>query len=376
MKKENKFVITLISILLGIITGGILLAIFGYNPIEAYKIIITGVISNPKYISYTIVRSTPIIITGISVAFAYQTGLFNIGAEGQYIMGTIFTALAGKYITFLPPVIHAIVAILIGALAGAIWGGIVGLLKAKRGLNEVIVSIMMNWIAFYLNNYILSIGFKKANAESSYPVLDSARINILGKWKVSESGRAFLANNQFLKDLLNPPVNFGIFIAIFLAVAVWYILKNTTLGYELKAVGFNREAAEYGGINIEKNIIRSMAIAGAISAIAGATQVLGVTGHISVLAQPDNFGFDGMAVALVAGNNPIGAIASGLLFGALKYGGGKLNSSSLKAPSEVVNIIIGIIVFFVAMPRIYDVFKDKFAKKESKTLERGGENAK
>jgi len=363
MKEKNKLVVTLISILMGLIFGAIILLIGGFNPIEAYTVMIKGVFSKPKYISWTIIRSTPIILTGISVAFAFKTGLFNIGAEGQFIMGTIFATMAGYFLK-LPPVLHIIVAILIGVLAGAIWGGIVGVLKAKFGVHEVISSIMLNWIALYLNNYFLTLSsFRRPNSDSSFKILDTAKINILGEWKLSESGREFLANKEILKDILNPPINYGFILAILTAIGVWYILKNTTLGYQLKAVGYNRDAAEYGGINIDKNIVLSLAIAGAISGLAGATQVLGVEHQVGILAATQGYGFDGIGVSLIAANNPIATIPAGLLFGALQYGGGKLNSA-IKAPSEIIDITIGIIIFFVAMPKLINIITSVFKGKK------------
>lgn len=360
--KRNRFIITLISIAMGLIFGAIILLIGGFNPIEAYGVMIKGVFGNPKYISWTIIRSTPIIITGISVAFAFKTGLFNIGAEGQFIIGTIFATMAGYFLK-LPPILHVIVAISAGALAAGIWGGIVGILKAKFGVNEVISSIMLNWIALYLNNYFLTFpSFRRPNSDASFKILDTAKINILGKWKVSESGKAVLANNPFLKDLLNPPLNYGILIAILVAILVWYILKHTTLGYQLKSVGYNKDAAEYAGININKNIVLSLAIAGALSGLAGATQALGVEHQVGILAASQGYGFDGIAVSLIAANNPLATIPAGLLFGALKYGGGKLNSA-IKAPSEIIDITIGVIVFFVAMPKLIDIITSVFKGK-------------
>jgi len=369
-KKSNRFLTTILSIILGLLFGAVALAIAGYNPIEAYKIVLDGIFGNPKYISYTIVRSTPIIITGISVAFAFKTGLFNIGAEGQYIIGALAATIIGAYIK-LPFIIHGLVAILGGALAAGIWGGIVGVLKAKRGVNEVISSIMLNWIALYLNNALLnakSLSFRRPNSDSSQKILDTAKTNILLKWKTSEAGRVFLREHKIIREILNPPVNVGIIIAIILAIVVWYILKHRTLGYQLKAVGYNKDAAEYAGIDIKKNIMKSMAIAGAIAGIAGATQVLGVSYHVSLLGTTEGYGFDGMAVSLIAGNNPLATIPAGLLFGGLKYGGAKLNSSDLGAPSEIINIVIGVIVLFVAMPKLFSYIKDKFSKK------RGEEN--
>lgn len=355
MKKSNRFLVTLFSVLMGLIVGAIILLIAGYNPIQAYGVMVKGIFGRPKYIAYTIVRSTPIILTGIAVTFAFKTGLFNIGAEGQFMVGALFTTMAG-YFLHLPPVIHAIVALLIGMIAGALWGGLVGVLKAKSGVNEVISSIMLNWIALYLTNYVLTFGaIRRPNSDASRKILDSASIRILGKWKTSEAGKAFLSRNSFLKDLLNPPLNYGIFIAILVAIAAWYILKNTTLGYQLKAVGSNKDAAEYGGININKNIIVSMGISGAIAGLAGATQVLGVSHQVGILAATEGYGFDGIAVSLIANNNPLAAIPAGLLFGGLQYGGAKLNA--IGAPSEIINIVIGVIVFFVAIPKLFDMGK-------------------
>ena len=365
MKKQNRFLTTFLSILLGLVFGAIALLIAGYNPIEAYKIVLEGIFGSPKYISYAIVRSTPIIITGISVAFAFRTGLFNIGAEGQYIIGALAATAVGAYVKFLPFGIHGLVALLVGALAAGLWGGLVGFLKSRRGVNEVISSIMLNWIALYLNNSLLNaknLGFRRPNSDSSQKILDTAKTNILLKWKTSDAGRAVLKNNKLLKDILNPPVNIGIFVAIILAILVWYILKHRTLGYQLKAVGYNKDAAEYAGIDIKKNIVRSMFISGAIAGIAGATQVLGVSHHVSLLGAPEGYGFDGMAVALIAGNNPLATIPAGLLFGGLKYGGAKLNSSVLEAPSEIINIVIGVIVLFVAMPKLFIYIRERLGR--------------
>ncbi len=372
MKENNKkIIITLLSILVGFIFGGIILKIAGYPPIEAYKIIIEGIFGSPRYISHTIIRSTPIIITGISVAFAFNTGLFNIGAEGQFIMGSLGAALAG-YLLNLPPVLHAIVAIITGAIFAGLWAGIVGVLKAKKGVNEVISSIMLNWVALYFNNYIISKPFfRRPNSDSSFKIMDSAKTLVLGNWKKSEAGKVFLAENKFLGEFLKPSVNYGFVIAIIIAIVIWYILKYTTLGYQLKAVGSNKEAAEYAGIDIEKNIIRSLVIAGAIAGIAGATHVLGVSHQVSLLTAPEEYGFDGMAVSLIGGNNPLGAIPAGLLFGALKYGGGKLNSL-MNAPSEVISIMIGVIILFIAMPKLFEMLGESLFK--AKDRDRGEKN--
>lgn len=364
--KQNRFLMVTISIFFGLLIGAIVLAVAGLNPIQAYKIMIEGIFGSPKYISWTIVRSTPLILTGISVAFAFRTGLFNIGAEGQYIIGSLVATLVGYFIK-LPPIIHPIVAILAGCLAGAIWGGIAGYLKAKRGINEVITTIMLNWIALHFSNTIVfTKALKRSNKEATHRILESAQINVLRKWKASEAGKAFLAENKFLREFLNPPVNYGFIIAVFAAVLIWYILKYTTLGYQLRAVGSNKDAAEYGGIDINRNIVRSMMIAGALSGLAGSLQVLGVSRETAILADMEGYGFDGIAVALIAGNNPLQCIPAGLLFSGLKYAGSKLQPL-MGAPFEIINIIIGIIIFFIAMPKLVEIIRSFMERK------RGGE---
>lgn len=366
--KRNRFLYTVLAIVLGIIIGSIILIVSGTNPIEAYKVIFFGAFGKPKYISWTIVKAVPLILTGLSVAFAFNTGLFNIGAEGQYIVGSIGALVVGLLLD-LPPVLHGLVALLAGALCGYIWGALVGILKAKFEVNEVISSIMMNWIAFYLSNYLLSFPLiRNIESDNSYPIKKSASIKILGSWKASEAGKAVLANNKFLRDILNPPVNFGIIIAIIAAIVIWYILKKTTLGYELRAVGFNQKAAEYGGISINKSIVTSMGIAGILAGLAGAITVLGVSGNIGIMAGQEGYGFDGMAVALIAGNNPLGTIPAALLYAGLTYGGGKL--TTIGTYSEVVNIIVGIMILFIAMPKLLDMirfFFTKWTKKDSNT---------
>ncbi|MBS6719736.1 MAG: ABC transporter permease [Peptoniphilus harei] len=373
--KRNRFLYTVLAIILGILIGSIILLVSGTNPIEAYKVIFFGAFGKPKYISWTIVKAVPLILTGLSVAFAFNTGLFNIGAEGQYIVGSIGALVVGLLVD-LPPVLHGLVALLAGALCGYIWGAIVGILKAKFEVNEVISSIMMNWIGFYLSNYLLSFPIlRNIESDNSYSIKNTASIKILGAWKTSEAGRAALANNKFLRDILNPPVNFGIIIAIVAALVIWYILKKTTLGYELRAVGFNDKAAEYGGISINKSIVTSMGIAGILAGLAGAITVLGVSGNIGIMAGQEGYGFDGMAVALIAGNNPLGTIPAALLYAGLTYGGGKL--TTIGTYSEVVKIIVGIMILFIAMPKLLDMirfFSNKWSKKDPDKVNKGGAN--
>ncbi|MDY2736492.1 ABC transporter permease [Intestinibacter sp.] len=345
---NDTFIFSIASVVLGLLVGAIALILSGHNPITVYSALIEGIIGKPKYIAWTIIRGTPLILTGLSIAFAYKTGLFNIGAEGQFIIGALVAVLVGAGVD-LPAFIHIPLTLISAALAGALWGGISGWLKARFGINEVISNIMLNWIAFYFSNFILMTTWLKVpNSETSVPIKDSAKISI-----------------DWMKGLVGPAtsVNWGIIISIVLVLIIAFILKKTTLGFELRAVGFNKFGAEYAGINIRSSMVKSMAIAGLLAAIAGAIQVMGVTNVITVLPAQEGYGFDGIAVALIANNNPIGVIFSGLLFGAFKYGGTKMQS--VGAPSEVVNIIIGSIVYFIALTSVIRILYLKIRQKRT-----------
>lgn len=343
--------LTLISIALGFLLGAIVLIVAGFNPLEAYWVILKGIFSRSKYISYVIIYATPLIITGLSVAFAMRTGLFNIGAEGQYIMGAIMAAAAG-YFFKLPLVLHVTVAVGLAVAVAAIWGGLAGYIKARFGVHEVISTIMLNWIALYLSNFVITLkAFGSQGTGKSYVIQSTARINLLSDWKISEAGIEFIRSHRILGDILKTPINIGIVFAILLAVLVWYILNKTTLGYELRAVGFNPHAAEAGGINVKKSMVTSMLFSGGLAGAAGAFQVLGVSHRIAKLAAMEGYGFDGIAVSLIGNNTGAGSVFAGLLFGALKYGGSKIQDA-MQAPTEVINIMIGTIILFVAMPKL------------------------
>lgn len=352
---SSKILFTIISILLGLLVGALVLVIAGFDPIEGFKNLFLGVFKSPRNMGWAIVTSTPIILTGLGVAFAFKTGLFNMGAEGQFIIGTIVAFLVG-YNLDLPPVILPIVAIILAMVIGAIYGAIAGFIKAKFGIHEVISTIMLNWIAFYFQNFVVY-RFRQPNSMSSFNVADKAKITLF-----TDAAKRF---DGFFSKFFRAPIHWGTIIAIVAVIIVWYILNKTTLGYELKAVGLNREASEYGGINAGNKIIQSMAISGAISSLAGVTQVLGFTYNLSILSSMQNFGFDGLAVSLLASNNPIGVIFSGLFFGSLKYAGGNLQRT-MGVPSEIISIIIGTIILFTAVPLVFRIIKAKIRNKKTK----------
>ena len=232
----------IISVFVGFIVGAIVLGAAGYNPIEAYGSMFGGMFRKPKYVSQIIINAIPIILTGLSVSFAFKTGLFNIGAEGQYIMGTVTAAMLGYYLS-LPGIIHPAVILVAAFLVGGLFGALAGWLKARFGVHEVISTIMLNWIALYFNNFILSLpGVKKTGTQASNEVLETARLTFMGAWKKSDAGKDFIRNNPIWGDFMRTDVHWGILISIVVVIVAWYFLNRTTKGFELRAVGFNQYA--------------------------------------------------------------------------------------------------------------------------------------
>ena len=344
---ESNVLYTALAIIIGFVIGAIFLAVAGISPAAAYGKLLDGVFGKPKFMVWTLVYASPLIFTGLSVAFSLRTGVFNIGAEGQFVVGAMAACACGILLK-LPPVIHAIVCVLAAAAAGFLWSYLVGILKVKRGIHEVLSFIMFNWIAFYLSNFLVNTQtlHKEGSGEATKNVLDSARL---------------LFPEGMLKALDCNGANWGFILAIIAAVAMWIIIEKTTLGYRLKAVGFNRDAATFGGINADRSILTALGISGALAGIGGAVQVLGMSGRISQFAGQEGYGFEGITVALIAGSNPLGCIFSGIFYGAMKYGGSKL--TMVGAPEEVIDIIMGCVIIFIA---ISGVFKELFTRKSKR----------
>lgn len=344
---ESNVLYTIIAIIAGLLIGAVFLMIAGISPAVAYGKLFSSIFSKPKYLVWTLVYASPLIFTGLSVAFSFRTGVFNIGAEGQFVIGGLVACVLGIVLK-LPAGLHAIVCLVAAAAAGCIWSLIVGILKVKRGIHEVLSFIMFNWIAFYLSNYVVNLpGIHRDSSEATQDVAASARL------LMPEGLRSTL-------DCSN--AHWGIVLAVIAAVIIWVIIEKTTLGYKLKAVGFNSNGAEYGGIDDNKSILTALGISGLLSGLGGAVQVLGMAGRLSQFAGQEGFGFEGITVALIGSSNPIGCIFSGLFYGAMKYGGSKL--SIVKAPSEVVDIIMGCIVLLIAIAHVFKVFVLKAAKKK------------
>ena len=341
---SSKFVHTLLSIIIGFAVGALFLVIMGLSVGQAYGKLFQSIFSSIKSISYCIVYATPYIATGLSVAFSFKTGVFNIGAEGQFVVGSMSACVVGILLADLPPFVLIPLCFLAAALAGALWGTIVGILKTRWGINEVLSMIMFNWIAFFLSNYIA--GFHAIHSEG----------NAEATRNISENARIIFSKDFISRLNLCPTANWGILLAIILTVAVYFVIEKTTLGYELKAVGFNKSAAEYGGINVNRSILTSLAISGALAGIGGALLLLGMGGRISVFSSQEGYGFAGIVVALIGVTNPFGVFVAGLFYGAMTYGGSKLNL--VGAPTQVVSIIMGTIVFFIAISSIFSYLKN------------------
>ncbi len=350
---ENRFIHILLSIILGFLVGAIFLVVMGLSVGSAYGRLINSVTSL-KGFSYVVVYAVPYIVAGLSVAFSFKTGVFNIGAEGQFVMGSMAAACVGILFGSLPKPVLIPLCFLAAMAAGALWGIIVGILKTKWGINEVLSMIMFNWIAFYLSNFIAGIPAIKneGTAEATKNISDNASL---------------LFSKDFIKSMgLAPTANWGFIVAIIATVLIWFIIEKTTLGYELKAVGSNKFAAEYGGINVNRSILTALAISGALAGLAGALQLMGMGKRISIFSSQEGFGFAGIVVALIGCSNPFGVLVAGLFYGALMYGGSKLNLEGV--PTQLISVIVGTVVFFIAISVIFENLK-RFSARANRNAE-------
>lgn len=343
-KRWSSILIPVLAVILGLLVGAIIIAISGYNPIVGYAQLWEGIFGDSYVIGESIRQITPYILAGLAVAFAFQTGLFNIGVEGQLIVGWFAAVYVG--ITFdLPAYIHIPFALLAAGLAGALWAFIPGILKAKLGVNEVVVTIMLNYTALHVTNALIR---SLAGGDTTERVKETASLRIPYFEQITEYSR----------------LHGGIFVAILAVIVIWFILEKTTLGYEMKAVGFSQDASKYAGMNVSRNIVLSMVISGFIAGLAGAMEGLGTFEYVSTKTAMTGIGFDGIAVAVLGGNNPIGVIFGAILFGALKYGSLNMPNPPAEIPEEMISVIIAIIIFFVASGYLFRWLYEKFSKKK------------
>lgn len=336
--------VTVISIILGLLVGAIVMVFSGYNPAEGYLALWNGIFGDSYAIGETIRQISPYILAGLAVAFAFRTGLFNIGVEGQLMVGWFAAAYVGMAFE-LPKYIHIPFALIAAALAGAIWGLIPGILKAKLRVHEVIVTIMMNYVALHVVNALI-----KTISGGSY--------------KTDHIKETASLRSEFLSNLTDhSTLHYGILIALGMVIVMWFILEKTKTGFELKSVGFNDNASQYAGMNVSKNIILSMVISGAFAGLGGAMEALGTFGNMSARGGFTGIGFDGIAVALLGANTPLGVIFGASLFGSLKYGANNMPNEA-NIPVEIVSIVIALIIFFVASGYIIRVGLKRLDKKK------------
>ncbi len=302
-------------------------------------------------ITESLVASTPYILSGLAVALGFRCGLFNIGVEGQFFIGALCSAWVGYTFTNLPWFIHLPLALLAGGLGGAFWGAIPGYLKAVTGAHEVVNTIMMNWIAFRFSDWLLNGPMKAPGYRPLTPQIEATAA---------------------LPRLLPSPIRLhvGFFVALAVAAVVYWLLFKTTIGFEIRAVGANPDAARYAGINITWNFVLAMILSGALAGLAGATQVLG-TDHWVGQGFSAGYGFDAIALALLGKSHPLGVVVSALLFGTLRSGATRMQSIA-GIPIDIISIIQGLIIIFVAAPVIIRwLYRIRMPREEEIVLTRG-----
>jgi ABC-type uncharacterized transport system permease subunit len=358
-----------LTVLIAFLMGGLVVALTGKNPFKVYHAVFNGTglswffhvgnhsaripfstahmwfpwdtaSTSASNLQQTLLITTPIILTGLAVAFPFRCGLFNIGGQGQYLVGTTFAVWVGSSFLHMNPWLHVPLVLVVGALTGAAWAGIAGLLKATVGAHEVISTIMLNWTAVWVGEYLFGQQGPLQGSQPSIPIshdiAEGAKLPVFWGLKLLQG------------------LSVGIFIAIAMLVVYWIVINRTTLGYEVRAVGFNPEAARYGGMSVARNYFLAMAIAGGFAGLAGALDITGWEYHIGQNDIPaSNLGFIGLAAALLGRNTAVGVGFSALLFGALINGtsGRQLDPSVFRPDlaGNLTTIIQGLVILFVGL---------------------------
>ncbi len=340
----------LLSVFTAVIIGGIFIILAGYDPIAAYQGLLDGAFGDAASLTRTLVKMTPLVFSGLAVAFGFKGGLFNIGVQGQLIMGSVTSAWIGFALPVdlgdpvLSTVVHVFLALLAGAVGGALWGAIPGLLKAYTGAHEVITTIMFNYIASNLISWLLYAG---SPAEGIPPGLLNDGNGVIARTP------SILQTAQ-LPVIYDPPgpqaLHLGLFLAVIAAVFILFLMNRTTFGFELRMVGLNSPAARYSGISVKRITVLTMVISGALAGLAGAMQTLGVNYRYEP-NQSLGLGFDAITVALLASSHPLGILVSAFLFGAMDAGGTRMQFNS-GVPTEIVMVVQALILMFVAAEQI------------------------
>jgi general nucleoside transport system permease protein len=351
--------VPVLTAVLAFLIGGLVILVTGHNPLSTYKAIFNGTGLNWFFpwtsgddrttaalnLQQTLIVTTPLILTGLAVAFAFRCGLFNIGGQGQYLVGSYAAVWVGSSFAGMPAVPHILLAVVAATLAGAVWAGIAGLLKATVGAHEVISTIMLNWVAIWVGAYLFAL---KGPLQNSDPSQQSV--------PVSNDVTSTAKLPVFWGDPELQGLHIGLFIALAAALVFWVVLNRSTTGYEVRAVGLNPEAARYGGISVARNYILVMAMCGAFAGLAGSMDLLGWQFRIAtndILNSANvGLGFFGIAVALLGRNTASGTVIAALLFGALLSGTSQRNLDPTifepELASNLTLIIQGLVVLIVS----------------------------
>jgi simple sugar transport system permease protein len=351
--KRGAGVLTQVSaVLLALIAGGVIIAIFGFNPFDAGLNLLKGSFGNLNAIGETLVKATPLIFTGLGYALAARCGMVNIGAEGQLYMGGFLSTLAGVCSTNLPGFLHLPLAVLAGFTGGGLWGLLAGWLRVKFGASEVITTIMLNYVAQYWVSFLVSGPMKEPPGAfpQSMPIPETAALP---------------------RIIPGTRLHLGIVLALMCVYIFYFFLWRTTMGYETRVAGINPEAARYAGMNPSKNILLGMFLAGGFAGLAGTCEILGVQLRLIANFSP-GYGFDGIAVALLGQNTPIGIVLAAFLFGVIRAGANLMQMVS-GVPVPVVYIIQGLVILFVTGGGVIAVLRKKRAVRKAAEKDWEGE---
>lgn len=346
-EKIRNLLVPLISVVMGLLLGAIVMLMFGYEPINAYRSLIEASLGNQRAIGETLRQATPLIFTALGFSVASSAGFFNIGLSGQALSGWMASIWVALAFPDMPRLVLVPLAIIVGALAGAFAAAIPGLLRAYFGTSEVIVTIMMNYIILYVSTFLLqnvmpARFFTSESRDSTIYTTQNASIRV-----------------DWLTDFFGGSrVNLGLFLALVGIIVVWFLMKKTTLGFEIRSVGLNPFASEYAGMSSKRTIVLSMVISGMLAGLGGVVEGLGTFENFFVQTTSLSIGFDGMAVSLLGSGSPIGILLSALLFSILKIGGLGMQTNA-EVPFEIVNVSIALIIFFVGINYVVRVVVNK-----------------
>ncbi|MDQ3692867.1 MAG: ABC transporter permease [Chloroflexota bacterium] len=325
------------AVALALLAGGVVILVSGQDPLLAYQAMFIGAFGGPREISETLIAAAPLILGGLAFAIAYQAGLFNIGIEGQLVLGGLAAGLVAATPLGLPIFVHLPLAVLAAVVAGGFWGGLPGFLKARTGAHEVITTIMLNYIAFRISAYVI------AN-QGIFPMVNPSL----------QATNPAVPEAELPRLIEGTRLHAGLILALVAAAILWYVLFRTTFGYRLRMVGISRGAAAFAGVSWGKTITVAMVLSGVLGGLAGAGETLGLQGRYFNISS--GYGFTAIAVGLVGRNHPAGVVLAGLLFGALNAGATRMQSTA-GTPRDLVSVLLGLVILSVAAFSAIDYFR-------------------